>query len=832
MESNQKKTDSPRDAKTSNPIASASASQNTEENPAESDSTKTNPLVEKKNTDSPSTPKEVAEKSLKSDSVKSDSPSDKMVVHSSSTSQKITEKPMKSDSMKVDSPSDKDGNHSHSTSQAAENPRKLDSMKVDSPSDKDDNHSPTTSQKAAGNPVTTDPEKVNSHLNEKTSDTAASFKEKQKKSDSANAENPASQKTSKPVNNPSPENRDEDDNEIDDENAEDAEDTDNERRHSIPTSDYESMSMENLVGELQKLVRNEKVQAIKKHVDGIKYEFDQKFDAFLEGKKEKFIESGGSEIDFKYNSNTKRQFNEVYKDYREKREQYYKNREKNLKDNLSERLAIIEELKGLTSIEEDMGSTYKTFKNLQEKWHSAGPIPRDSYNNTWRNYRHHVEIFYDFLHLNREMRDLDFKHNLEEKEKLVQRAEALANEPDINRTFRELQALHKIWKEEIGPVGQEKREEIWERFSKATKVLHQKRQQHFQDLEKTYEQHLKDKRKIIDSIAQLADNLADNHRALQKQMKKLEELRTAFFAAGKVPRSQNKKNWTAFKDAVRSFNRKKNAFYKNLKQDQQENLDKKRELLQSAMTLKDSEDFEAATPEMKRIQAEWKTIGHVPRKYSDKIWKEFKKTCNFYFDRLHALNNKGRQEEEENFEKKTSYLSKLTAVKPSGNRETDLKTVKSYIDIWKTLGRVPFKKKKIDQKFNKTLDALLRKMDIGRKEAELLKYGNKIERLADSENERAIGNERSFIRKKIEEIKGEIRQLETNLQFFSNASEDNPMVRDVIKKVNTHKESLAVWEAKLKKLNIMENRLNREAEDENLEPEVEKPEAEEQDSRN
>ena len=601
---------------------------------------------------------------------------------------------------------------------------------------------------------------------------------------------------------------------IDQENAEDAEDTDNKNRHTIPLLDYESMSMENLVGELQKLVRNEKVQAIKKHVDGIKYEFDQKFDAFLEGKKEKFIEGGGNEIDFKYNSTVKRQFNEVYKDYREKRDQYYKNREKDLKENLSERLAIIKELKGLTSAEEDMGSNYKTFKNLQGKWRNAGPIPRDSYNNVWRTYRHHVEIFYDFLHLNRELRDLDFKHNLEEKEKLVQRAEALANEPDIDRVFRELQALHKIWKEDIGPVGQENREEIWERFSRATKVLHQKRQDHYQELEKTYERNLEEKKKIIGAITRLTEDIADNYRGLQKQVKQLEEHRKSFFAVGKVPRGQNKKIWTAFKDAVRSFNRKKNSYYKNLKQEQQENLDKKRELLELAEKLKDSEDFDSATPEVKRIQAEWKKIGHVPRKYSDKIWKKFKKACNRYFDRLHALKDKGRQEEEANFEKKQACLKELDAFEPSGDRDENLKAIKSFIERWKSCGRVPFKKKNIDQKFNKSLDALFHKLDVGRKEAELSKYDKKVQRLADSDSDYAIGNERSFIRKKIEEGKGEIRQLETNLQFFSNASEENPLIRDVVQRVEVHKESLAVWKAKLKKLNIMENRLNREADDE------------------
>ncbi|MBU2975820.1 DUF349 domain-containing protein [Zobellia sp. B3R18] len=602
--------------------------------------------------------------------------------------------------------------------------------------------------------------------------------------------------------------------EIDENNAEDAEDTDNQERHTIPLLDYHSMSMENLVGELQKLVRNEKVQAIKKHVDGIKSEFDLKFQEFIEGKKEDFINGGGNEIDFRYNSVTKRQFNEVYSDYREKRNQYYKSLEKNLKENLNKRLEIIEELKSLVNVDEDMNTTYKAFKELQENWRNAGPIPRTEYNNVWRTYQHHIEIFYDFLHLNRELRDLDFKHNLEEKEKLVAQAELLAKEPDLTIAFRDLQTLHKIWKEDIGPVGQEHREEIWERFSNATKVLHQRRQDHYKELDAQYEKNLVAKNEIIASIQAMSANVATSHKALQQQIKKLEELRNAFFAAGKVPRNQNEKTWDAFKTAVRNFNRSKNAYYKNLKKEQQENLDKKRALLDRAVALKDSEEWDSTTPEMKRIQNDWKQIGHVPRKYSDKIWKEFKTACNHYFDRLHALKNEGLKEEQENFEKKNACLERLSAFELSGKREDDLKTIKEFIAEWKSYGRVPFKKKNIDQKFNKILDGIFKKLDIDRQESELLKYGNKIQQLADADNERAIQNERSFIRKKIEESKAEIRQLETNLQFFSNASEDNPLVRDVVKRVEAHKETLETWKAKLKKLNILKHDLNKANEEE------------------
>lgn len=611
---------------------------------------------------------------------------------------------------------------------------------------------------------------------------------------------------------PQPDTKKEDEvlDEIDQENAEDAEDKENEKRHHIPVLDYHSMSMENLVGELQRLVKNEKVQAINKHVNDIKHEFDLKFQEFLEHKKEEFVSNGGNVIDFRYNSVTKRQFNEVYSEYREKRNQYYKNLEKSLKENLEKRLSIIEELKGLVNVEEDINTTYKNFKDIQEQWRNAGPVPRNNYNDVWRTYHHHIEIFYDFLHLNRELRDLDFKHNLEEKLKLVEAAEALQNEPDLGKAFRELQTFHKIWKEDIGPVGKEQREEIWDRFSNATKAIHARRQEHFNQLEASYEVNLVKKNEIITAIHAIAENVSDNHRGIQNQIKEVEAHREAFFKAGKVPQKVNEATWSLFKDAVRAFNKGKNNFYKGLKKEQHDNLEKKRALLALAIALKDSEDQAKATPEMKRIQSEWKKIGHVPRKYSDKIWNEFKNACNHYFNKLHSEKNEAQKEEFANFEKKNTCLDRLKTFQLSGDKNKDLAAIKEFIGEWKTYGRIPYSKKHINGKFNKIIDALFKKLDISKQESELLKYGDKIKQLAKSDNDNAIGNERTFIRRKIEESKSEIRQLENNLQFFSNASEDNPLVKDVIKNINRHKEALDSWKAKLKNLNIMENKMNRE----------------------
>ena len=588
-------------------------------------------------------------------------------------------------------------------------------------------------------------------------------------------------------------------NEIDESNAEDAEDEGHQDRHQIPMLDYHSLSMESLIDELEKLVAKEKIQAIKSHVDAIKSEFDLKFQELLEQKKEDFLAEGGNEIDFHYSSPLKRRFNDSYSEYKSKRNDYYKNLEKRLHENLHKRQEIIEELKGLINVEENINETYKHFKEIQDRWRNAGPIPRASYNDVWRTYHHHVEIFYDFLDLNRDLRDLDFKHNLEEKQKLIEKAEELASEDDINKAFRELQILHKIWKEDIGPVDREHREDVWNRFSAATKVIHKKRQDFFKNQEEVYEANLKVKQDIIAKISAIANQPVSSHNLWQKQIREIEALREQFFKAGKVPYKVNEATWAAFKEAVRQFNRNKNTYYKNLKKEQHRNLEKKLELVALAESLKDSEDWEETTPVMKKIQSDWKKIGHVPRKHSDKVWADFKAACNQYFDRLHARKNKDFETEMQAFEQKKSYMEQIKEFELSGDQDKDLEQVKEYIENWKSFGRVPYNKKSIEGKFNKILDALFRKMKIDKKQAEMIKYGNKLQALADADNDNLIRNEKIFIRKKIDEVKAEIRQLENNLQFI-NADDSNPIVKEVRKNIQTYKDDLAIWKAKLQEL--------------------------------
>ena len=571
-----------------------------------------------------------------------------------------------------------------------------------------------------------------------------------------------------------------------------------------PNIDYSQLTELELISELKSIIHSKPVQQIKDTVENIKNEFNLKFQEGLEKNKESFLAEGGNIIDFYYTTPEKKEFDSFYYHYKDKRSTYYKNLQKDQKANLIKREEIIEELKSLFNAKENTSTIYKRFRDIQERWFETGSIPRDKYNTVWNNYHHHVENFYDILHLDREFRDRNFKQNLEHKLRLIGRAEELTKEENNNKAFRELQMLHKMWKEEIGPVAKEFSDDIWEKFSAATKIIHDKRNEYLEEQEKVAEKNVDLKIELINNIASLTENAKNKgHQTWQNTIKKVQELRDQFFESGKVPRSKNKEIWNSFKEATRNFNKEKNAFYKGQKKEQFDNLAKKKELIKVAQDNKDGDDFETLTPLMKKIQADWKKIGHVPRKDSDKIWKEFKAICNHYFDRLHSQKDEANKEEFANFEAKKTFLESLKSLTLEGDHSKDVETITSKIKEWKELGRVPYTKKNIEQDFNKTLDTLFEKLDVDKKQIELIKFENKLNSFVSEEDDRKLKNEEFFISKKVGEIKNEIRQLENNLLFFKHVKDDNPMVKDVHKNISKQKENLNTWIEKLKKVRVV-----------------------------
>jgi hypothetical protein len=582
-------------------------------------------------------------------------------------------------------------------------------------------------------------------------------------------------------------------------------DADDEAEHTeIPVKNYELLSMEELVSELEHLLELDHINNIKIPIEDIKKEFLSQYHHLIDEKREEFLEQNPETTEqFEYHLPAKTKFDQAYSRYREKKNTHFKKLQGDLQGNLDTRLEIVEAMRNLINPAESMQDTLKHFNELRDRWKNIGPIPKDKYNHVWNNYHFHVENFYDYLHLDREARDLEFKHNLELKQKLVERAEALENEPDTNTAFRALQGFHRMWKEEIGPVGKDHREEVWNQFSAATKKIHDRKDALNDEIKQREVTNLEIKQAIAAKIEALAQTKVNSHALWLKQADVVEGLRNDFFNAGKVPSESNEATWSTFKNAVRSFNILKNSFYKDMKKDQHDNLIKKTALLDKAIELKDSTDFAATTPIMMQIQDEWKTIGHVPRKNSDTIWKEFRAACNAYFDNLKEQRSEANQEEEQAFSKKQELLEAVKAVTLVGEHKADLDTIKLHIEEWKSVGSVPRNKRHIDGKFNKVLDGLFEQLNVSRKDSEMLRFSNRVEHLAGEDGGRKLENEKIFIMRKIEDIQNEIFQLENNIQFFANTKntkKENPIVVEVRQNIERQKESMSVWQDKLKQL--------------------------------
>jgi Domain of Unknown Function (DUF349) len=594
--------------------------------------------------------------------------------------------------------------------------------------------------------------------------------------------------------------------EIDNSNAEENEDDSVKEKHEIPMLDYDALSMEELTEELERLVSQEKAMAIKDHAEGIRKAFTDKYHHLIDEKREEFNAQNNEEgVEFEYHFPLKNKFDTIFNSYKAQKTKHFKQLQNNLEHNFTVREALIEELKQLIdSSDSSIGDMFKKANDIRDRWKNAGAIPRDKYNILWNNYHFHMERFYDVIHLDKEARDLDLKNNLEQKQQIITKATALLEEADVMKAFRELQLLHRVWKEEIGPVDREHRESIWNEFSEITKQMHDKREGLYALARGKETENLALKNEIITQIEALGTEKVDSHSGWQTQIKKLEALREAFFKAGKVPAEVTEETWAKFKNAVRAFNVHKNIFYKDIKHEQNDNLAKKIALVEKAKSLQESTDFNATTPIMKKIQDDWKKIGHVPRKYSDSIWKDFKEACNAYFDRMHEARNSESGEEVEAFEKKKAFLEELKDFTLSGEHKADLEAIKAHIATWKTLGKVPFNRRHIEGKFNKILDALFEKLSLSKKDTEMMRFSNRLEQLNENDDKRALEQEQFFIRKKIDEVQGEIFQLENNIQFISSSSKgENPFIKEVQKSIERHKDELKLWKEKLQQIKNM-----------------------------
>lgn len=570
----------------------------------------------------------------------------------------------------------------------------------------------------------------------------------------------------------------------------------------IPFKNYDDFSVEILIGEAKDLLAKHPARKLREHFNQIRDAVKRKLEKEETMKRDAFLEEGGEAADFHYDNPARREFNAVYNDYRRQIDSFYKEQEKNQQENLKERLQIIDELKALYQEQNtENNNIFSIFRNLKTRWHNAGPVPKAQAGNVFKTYFHHLDNFYEYLDFNKELRELDYAHNLQVRESIIKRAEELVGEENVQKALNELQYLHRLWKEEAVPVAEEMREVTWQKFKDLTHKIHDRKAELGEKIKAEQEENLTKKQAILDEIAVLSQNPEKkSHGEWQSGIKRLNTLRENFLAIGRVPKEYNQKMWDAFKAATRDFNHSKNEFYKSLKSEQQTNLEKKQELLRIAKEHANSTDWNASVQVIKRIQADWKKIGHVPRKFSDSIWKEFKDACNLFFDNYKERGNQVNQAFEENFVKKEALLEEVRNFKTQGNAEADLSAVNDFNVRWNSIGKVPAAKMSINQDFNKAISEIVKSLGLSDNEIQDFKMAALVDQIKSGQDGRLLDDEIRKSRKMIDDLEKEINQLETNVGFFANANADSPLLKDVFKQIEEKRSRLVDTEIRLRKL--------------------------------
>ncbi|MGB2312071.1 MAG: DUF349 domain-containing protein [Flavobacteriaceae bacterium] len=599
------------------------------------------------------------------------------------------------------------------------------------------------------------------------------------------------------------------------------EDQKNNETSEKETKDFSQLSLTELVEDLQKRIKAEQWYTDDRNIKEIINTFETKFKSEIQEKKEAFIKEGGNEIDFYFKPQYKNTFDQTFREYKKNRRTFFQEREQSQKLNLDRKLEIIESLKELINIDENINTTYKKFKNLQDSWHKTGPVPRAQSNNVWQTYKHHTEIFYDFLHLNRELRDLDFKHNYEEKIKIIEQAETLSKIPDVLKASRDLNTLHRLWKNDLGPVAKEHREELWARFQAASQIIHARRQEFDKEYDNILEENLNKKNSILNRMEEIKNNPPKNHNDWRKTIDEFNNMRTEFQSIGQVTKKFSKTTWTRFREISREINREKNQFYKSQKAEQKKNIDLKKALITEVKEILENDDWKSYSNRMKNIQKDWRAIGFIPRKLSNTLWEEFRSQCNLYFDRIKSGYQRINKNELEAHQKKEAFIKSIEGFQIPPELDPFKEFFNYQWEEYNQLGDLSGNTNtKSIEDFNNAFIALIEKSDMEKSlKAEAVNH-IRFSIIKDDENE--LSREIQNIKRVIEEFNSEARQLENNLDYFSNSSTENPLLTEVTSKLDRLKSEIEKHKEKLiglRKLKREKSARNAPVEEETLEDE-------------
>lgn len=551
------------------------------------------------------------------------------------------------------------------------------------------------------------------------------------------------------------------------ENEEEQDETD----HTI-----DNRTIEQVVFEMEKIINSENAGEKYKSFNQLKDLALLKIQEETDDKKNDFLADGNSEEDFKWEHRQLAKVSGLATIFREKYDDFLKEQEVQQAENLSTRREIIERLKNLYTNTEVGTNLFKEIRGIKQDWSNAGQVAKAEFKILNNDYFHHLNQFYAMLDLNKDYLEQEYAHNLEKRQHIIERAKALINEP-VQKALNELQYLHKLWKEEAEPVAEEFREKTWDEFKEISNQIHERKSELSAEIEKEQGENLVKKKEIIENIKRFASpDKEPNHNYWQNAIKKVEDLRTEFLKLGSVPRKVSNQNWTDFKQTLRSFNTTKNDFYKNLKGSQISNLEEKIKLIQIAKDNMHSEDWDTMVPLYKKLQDDWKKIGHVPRNQANKIWSEFRDACNTFFEKYREKNAIAGDNWKENYKLKKELLEALKSIE---NEEGSVEKIDQIKAQWNAIGKVPREKISINTEFNKALREKLKLNKVS-------EFDLKDENLSESQMTDKVRK----MKNQISDLEAEIVKLENNLGFFSNSSRENPLLKDTYEKIDEKKEQL------------------------------------------
>lgn len=601
-----------------------------------------------------------------------------------------------------------------------------------------------------------------------------------------------------------------DDSDEEDEEDEDAEETssksdDKDEETKLP--DYDSYSREELVKELETLVEKQDVLEHKKKISLIKVAYLQKTD--IEKNEElnkKQAESENEDTESEDTSEEKPQtdplaerFDKAFEAYKAKKAEHREAQEKLMQENLNQKKAILEELRELINSEETLKKTYDDFKALQEKWKEIGMVPKSEVNELWKNYHFLVEKFFDKVKINKELRDLDLKKNLEQKIELCERAEELILEPSVNKSFKELQILHDKYRQ-IGPVPGDKKEEVWNRFKSATEKIHDRRRKHYENLEKEQEKNLDAKTALCEKMEDILKKEFKSVKDWNKASDEVKELMKVWRSIGFVPRQYNESIWNRFKTSVDTFFDNKKEFFKVLKEEQRDNYNRKLNLCMEAEALQDSTEWKKTTRDLINLQKEWKKIGPVSRKHSDKLWKRFRTANDKFFNAKEEHFKNQKEKEKENLEKKKELVERIKNQKFGDDKAENLKILKAFQREWMNIGFVPFDQKdSIQKEYQDIINNHMDKLSISNAEVNSAQYKSHVENLKEMPGgDRQLRKERNNMLNKINKLKEDVKLWENNTGFLANTKNADVLKKEFQEKIDKAKREIALMEAQLK----------------------------------